>query len=58
MTRPLLIRKQNLFVLFIHATTESNIHICSNKYETGLVEHENCNVVQIDPYQLGQICFD
>ena len=33
-TRPLCTKKQNLF---IYATAKSEIQICSNKFETGLV---------------------
>ena len=36
-TRPLLMRKLNLFVLYIYPSAQSEIHICSNKHETGLV---------------------
>ena len=35
-TRPLYIKKQNVFVL-LYATAKSEIQICSNKHETGLV---------------------
>ena len=34
-TRPLFMRKQDVFVLY--ATAKSEIHLCSNKHETGLV---------------------
>ena len=36
-TRPLCMKKQNLFVLFICNRKKSEIQICSNKHETGLV---------------------
>ena len=35
-TCPLFKRKQKLFILY--ATSKNEIHICSNKHETGLVE--------------------
>ena len=36
-TRPLCMKKQNLFVFIICNRKKSEIQICSNKYETGLV---------------------
>ena len=36
-TRPLFMRKQNVFVLFI-CNRKSEIRVCSNKHETGLVQ--------------------
>ena len=39
-TRPLFKRKQKLFI-FLHATSKNEIHICSNKHETGLVSRSN-----------------
>ena len=35
-TCPLCMKKQNVFVLFI-CNRKSEIHICSNKHETGLI---------------------
>ena len=35
-TPPLLIRKQKCLI-YLYATAKSEIHICSNKHETGLV---------------------
>ena len=35
-TRPLFMRKQNA-LFYLYATTKSEIQICSNKHETGLV---------------------
>ena len=35
-TRPLCMKKQNWFV-YLNATAKSEIQICSNKHETGLV---------------------
>ena len=37
-TRPLFMRKQNVFVLYIYATEKGGNHICSNKHETGLTD--------------------
>ena len=34
-TRPLCMKKQNVF--YLYATAKSEIQICSNKHETGLV---------------------
>ena len=46
--RPLCMKKQNVFVLFI-TTAKSEIQICSNKHETCLVqtalESSNCRDV-------------
>ena len=35
-TRPLFKRKQKIFI-YLHATSKNEMHICSNKHETGLV---------------------
>ena len=36
-TPPLFKRKKKLFFFYLHATSKNEIHICSNKHETGLV---------------------
>ena len=44
-TRPSCMKKQNYFV-FLYATAKSEIQICSNKHETGLVyDHQNISKV-------------
>ena len=41
-TPPLFERKQKFVILFtVHATSKNEIHICSNKHETGLVLKRN-----------------
>ena len=42
MTHQLLLRKQNL--LYKYAPAENEIHICSNKHETGLVREKEVHM--------------
>ena len=44
-TRPLCMKNQNLF--YLYATAKSEIQICSNKHETGLVSCANFTIVMI-----------
>ena len=36
-TRPLCMKKQYICLFYLYATAKNEIHICSNKHETGLV---------------------